>query len=110
MKGIGLILLFFGIGPIVLDFFGYEFVIMFWIFNWGVEVAWIIIKSLIGGGVILFVLGMFFDGKISEANSASRLDHALAELRCAGPGGEREGELPQHPRDFAGDVGRPPGS
>ncbi len=66
MKGIGLILLFFGIGSIVFDFFGYEFFVMSWIFNWGAEVAWIIIKSMIGGGAILSALGLFFDGRISD--------------------------------------------
>ena len=67
MKGLGGLLLFFGIGSIALDIFGYEFVIMSWIHNWGTEVAWLIIKGMIGFGVVLFVFGLFFDNKIMEA-------------------------------------------
>ena len=81
MKGLGGLFLFFGVGSISLDFLGYEFVIMSWIHNWGVETAWLIIKSMIGFGIFLFVIGLFVDKKIVEAASDQRLSDRLRELR-----------------------------
>ena len=80
MKGLGGLFLFFGVGSIVLDGFGYEFVIMSWIHNWGVETAWLIIKATIGFGIFLFVIGLFVDNKIVEGAREQRRSDRLREL------------------------------
>ena len=80
MKGLGGLFLFFGVGSIALDFFGYEFIIMSWIHHWGVETAWLIIKAMIGFGIFLFVIGLFVDSKIIEAAKDERRAERLREL------------------------------
>ena len=67
MKRLGGFLLFFGIGSFLLNFFGYEFVIMSWIHMWGLETARLIILSMIVGGVAFIILGQIFDNKMVEA-------------------------------------------
>ncbi len=58
MKNAGSLLLFPGIGTIVLDFIGYEFAILSWIDNWGETVGWVIRGGMIALGAVLFIIGM----------------------------------------------------
>ena len=57
MKQIGSLLLFLGVGTIVLNLIGYEFRILMWIDNWGETVGWAIRAALIVGGGVLWFLG-----------------------------------------------------
>lgn len=57
MKSAGYLLLFFGVGTIVLNLFGYEFNVLMWIDNWGEGVGWAIRGVMIVAGGILFFLG-----------------------------------------------------
>ena len=58
MKNAGSLLLFLGIGTVVLNFIGYEFAILSWIDNWGETVGWVIRGAMIAVGAVLFILGM----------------------------------------------------
>lgn len=55
MKSFGSLLMFFGIGSIVLNFVGYEFSLLMWIDNWGETVGW-----AIRGGMIAIGAGLYF--------------------------------------------------
>lgn len=57
MRSVGSTLLFFSIGTFVLDFFGFEFIIMSWIYNWGMAVALSILGTMFVLGGVLFFLG-----------------------------------------------------
>ncbi len=57
MKSAGSTLLFFGIGTILLNVFGYEFSLLSWIDNWGETVGWVIRGAAIVLGAVLFFLG-----------------------------------------------------
>ena len=58
MKNAGSLLLFLGIGTVVLNVIGYEFAILSWIDNWGTDVGWVIRGGMIVVGAALFILGM----------------------------------------------------
>ncbi len=58
MKNAGSLLLFLGIGTIVLNFIGYEFAILSWIDNWGETVGWVIRGAMIAVGAVLLIMGM----------------------------------------------------
>ena len=58
MKNAGSMLLFLGIGTIVLNFIGYEFAILSWIDNWGETVGWVIRGAMIAVGAVLLIMGM----------------------------------------------------
>ena len=55
MKSFGSLLLFFGIGSIVLNFVGYEFSLLMWIDNWGETVGW-----AIRSGMVIVGAGLYF--------------------------------------------------
>ena len=57
MKNFGSFLLLLGVLAIVLDFFNYVPKLLFWIYEWGDGVAWIIKIALIVVGGILWLLG-----------------------------------------------------
>lgn len=57
MKNFGSLLLFVGVGTVVLNLVGYEFRILMWIDNWGETVGWAIRAALIVAGGVLWVLG-----------------------------------------------------
>ena len=57
MKKIGGYLLFFGIGSIVLNLVGFEFILLMWIDSWGAEIGWGIRIGFIALGAIMMVLG-----------------------------------------------------
>ena len=57
MRTLGLTLLFFGLGPIVAEYFGREFEAFAWIDTWGLEVSLIIKTALITFGAALFLPG-----------------------------------------------------
>lgn len=67
MKSIGSTLLFFGIGSIVLNVVGYEFVILSWIDFWGETTGWTIRAVMIVAGAGLFFVGRIGDDDPSEA-------------------------------------------
>ena len=58
MKNAGSLLLFLGIGTIVLNFIGYEFAILSWIDNWGETVGWVIRGAMIAVGAVLLIMGL----------------------------------------------------
>ncbi len=72
MKNAGSLLLFLGVGTIVLNLIGYEFAILSWIDNWGETVGWVIRGAMIVAGAVLFFLGM----RQPEAASASEQEPA----------------------------------
>ena len=57
MKSIGSLLLFVGVGTIVLNLIGYEFMFLSWIDNWGEGVGWAIRGVVIVAGGVVFFLG-----------------------------------------------------
>ena len=62
MRSADSMLRFLSIGTFVLDFFGYEFAILFWIYNWGMGVALGILGTMfVVGGVLFFVGGRTAD-------------------------------------------------
>ncbi len=56
MKSFGSLLLFFGVGSIVLNLVGYEFSLLMWIDMWGETVGWAIRGGMIVVGGALFFL------------------------------------------------------
>lgn len=66
MKSVGSLLLFFGIGSIVLSFVGYEFSLLMWIDMWGETAGWAIRGAMIVGGGALWFLGGGFGGESDE--------------------------------------------
>lgn len=63
MKSFGSLLLFFGIGSIVLNFVGYEFTLLGWIDNWGETVGW-----AIRGGMIVLGGALYFLAPAGDAD------------------------------------------
>jgi hypothetical protein len=57
MKKWGGYMFFFGIGSIILQFVGMEFIILAWIDFWGPVVGWIIRIGLAVGGAVLWLIG-----------------------------------------------------
>ncbi len=57
MKLLGLILLFFGVGPAIAEYLGRDIVAFAWIDNWGVEASLIIKSAMIAFGAALFLPG-----------------------------------------------------
>jgi hypothetical protein len=56
MKQIGGLLLFLGLGSMVLYFLQMEFIVLQWIDTWGIEMGWVIrIGMAVVGAVLLFV-------------------------------------------------------
>ena len=66
MKNAGSLLLFLGIGTIVLNFIGYEFAILSWIDNWGETVGWGIKGGMVVVGGALWLLGNKEAGAAAE--------------------------------------------
>ena len=58
MKSFGSLLLFFGVGSIVLNLVGYEFSLLMWIDMWGLATGNMIRIGMIVAGVALFAMGM----------------------------------------------------
>lgn len=57
MKTIGAYMFFFGIGSIILNFLGREFVVLSWIDSWGLTVGWVIRGALVVVGGVLWLVG-----------------------------------------------------
>ena len=57
MKGLGGLLVFFGVGSIVLNLMEREFVILSWIDNWGENVGWGIKIGFIVVGGLMWLMG-----------------------------------------------------
>ena len=88
MKKLGSLLLFFGVGTIVLNLIGYEFAILAWIDNWGETVGWGIRAAMIVAGGALFVLGQRAEaGATVEAPEAPRQEPTFGS--AAGDPGEQ---------------------
>jgi len=73
MKRVGVWLMVFGFGSMVLNFFGMEFKILMWVDNWGEMVGWGIRGAVAVTGVVLFVLGM---REQTQAAPAGKAKHA----------------------------------
>lgn len=73
MKKVGVWLMIFGFGSMVLNFFGMEFKILMWVDNWGQMVGWAIRGAVAVTGVVLFVLGM---REQPQAAPAGKTKHA----------------------------------
>ena len=54
---IGMYMAIFGLLAIVLGFFNYSPKLLFWIYNWGNAVAWVIKIALVTIGGFLYLLG-----------------------------------------------------
>jgi hypothetical protein len=74
MKTIGLYLVIGGVGSIVLNLVGYEFVVLMWIDTWGETVGWAIRGSAIIVGAILWFLGK--DEEPEETEEAEEAQEA----------------------------------
>lgn len=57
MRTLGGYLLFFGIGSIIINLLGREFIILMWIDNWGTEVGWGIRVGMIVLGLLFLLIG-----------------------------------------------------
>lgn len=57
MKSLGGYLFFFGLGSIILDFVGMQFMLLMWIDNWGSTVGWSIRIGMLVIGGALWLLG-----------------------------------------------------
>lgn len=66
MKSFGSLLLFFGIGSIVLNFVGYELSLLMWIDMWGETAGWAIRGAMVVGGGAMWFLGGGFGGESAE--------------------------------------------
>ena len=69
MKNIGIYLMIGGAGSIVLNQFGYEFVLLAWIDTWGETVGWVIRGAAIAAGAALW-----FFGKPEEAEAPQEME------------------------------------
>jgi hypothetical protein len=71
LKSIGGLLFFFGIGSIVLNLVGFEFKLMMWIDNWGIQTGWVIrgAMALAGGG--LWLVGQRQENAAATAATAA---------------------------------------
>ncbi|QDT66899.1 hypothetical protein [Calycomorphotria hydatis] len=58
MQTIGGYLFFFGLGSIVLNLIGFEFILLMWIDNWGPQVGWGIRIGMIVVGGAMWLAGM----------------------------------------------------
>ena len=74
MFGFGSTLLFFGIGSLVLNLIGFEFVLMMWIDNWGIETGWWIRGAIIAGGIVVCLVGAAMDQSGGEAEAEGDLE------------------------------------
>lgn len=72
MRKLGVYLLVAGFGSIVLNQFGYEFMLLSWIDSWGPTVGWAIKGGFIVLGAILLVLN-------SRAQSAAPAEEVESE-------------------------------
>ena len=66
MKSFGSLILFLGIGSIVLKLVGYEFSLLMWIDMWGETVGWAIRGAMIVGGGALWLVGSGFGGEPAD--------------------------------------------
>ncbi len=57
MRQLGIYLMIFGIGAMILPLFDLQFSILAWIDNWGETVGWIIRGGMIALGLVLFLVG-----------------------------------------------------
>ena len=57
MKNFGASLLFLCLGIIAIDIVGYKSMLLSWMYNWGVDVAWCAIAAIIIPGSIMFMFG-----------------------------------------------------
>ena len=78
MKNIGSTFLIFGIGSIALNFFGYEFVLLSWVDNWGETIGWALRGAVIvAGGGLFFMGGRTGQGSSPEAARAQRQEPTM---------------------------------
>ena len=56
MKSFGGTLVFFGVGSLVLNTFGYEFYLLMWIDMWGETIGWVIRGGLTALGAAIYFL------------------------------------------------------
>ncbi|MFT7561808.1 MAG: hypothetical protein ACI93R_003739 [Flavobacteriales bacterium] len=70
MKQIGLYLFIGGVGSILLNQFGYEFILLGWIDNWGTDIGWGIRGVAIVAGAVFYGLGVKQESADSAENPA----------------------------------------
>lgn len=110
MKKIGSLLLFLGVGTIVLNLIGFEFAILGWIDNWGETVGWAIRAAMIVAGGALFFLGQRSEaGSSTDAAEAPRQEPTFG-TEAPDPGEQTFGTaIPDTPEPApAVDPARPP--
>ncbi|MBS0206511.1 MAG: hypothetical protein JSS49_26785 [Planctomycetes bacterium] len=76
MKKLGVYLAIFGLGSILLNLIGREFIIMMWIDLWGPEVGWLIrIGMIVAGGAIMILA----PAEAAASSSTSSEDAAASD-------------------------------
>ena len=70
MKRLGRNLLFFGIGSIVLNLVGMQFIILSWIDTWGDTVGWAIRGTIIVAGAVCFGIAKAQEAKAQQVTAA----------------------------------------
>jgi hypothetical protein len=74
MKGIGSLLVLLGAGSFVLNMVGYEFSLLMWIDNWGVEVGWAIRGAMVVAGGALWYFGGGLGGHADSSEERQEPD------------------------------------
>lgn len=69
MKNIGMYLVIFGVGSLLLNLFGREFVVLMWLDTWGTTVGMGIRIGAIVVGAILWVVGAKTPGNSAQPES-----------------------------------------
>ena len=81
MKSIGWLLVILGAGSFVLNLIGYEFELLMWIDNWGVEAGWAIRGAMVVAGGVLVFLGMKSEAGATAAKPAQPVEQREPELQ-----------------------------
>lgn len=93
MKSVGWLLVIFGAGSFVLSLIGYNFSLLMWIDNWGVEAGWAIRAAMVVAGGVLILLGMKAEsGAVEAVEPAPAMEPAQPEPQVEPQGFE--------PQDF----------
>lgn len=61
MARLGGALFFFGLGSMILNLLGREFILMMWVDLWGIGVGWFIRMGMIIGGGLLWFIGQAYE-------------------------------------------------
>ena len=103
MKSVGWLLVIFGAVSFVLSFIGYNFSLLMWIDNWGVEAGWAIRAAMVVAGGVLILLGMKAEsGAVEAMEPAPTMETVQPEAQAEPQGFEPQDSESQgfEPQDF----------